>query len=213
MGIHDLLLFVTAGFLLNLSPGPDTLYITQRTVTGGWRAGVVACWGIAAGLALHAVAAAAGLSALIAASAPAFIVVRTLGAAYLIYLGWQMWRGASHATPDASAAAAPVQALPLRRVFAQAFLTNVLNPKVILFFLSFVPQFVDPGTPQRHWAYLLLGAVFVTTSMLWCHALVALVHLARGRWKAPGRLLVHFDRGLGVLLMGLGARLFFVSRP
>ena len=103
-------------------------------------------------------------------------------------------------------------ALPLRRVFGQAFLTNVLNPKVILFFLSFVPQFVDPDTPQRQWAYLLLGAVFVSTSMLWCHALVAMVHLARGRWAAPGRLLGYLDRGLGLVLMGLGARLFFVSR-
>lgn len=212
MGLHDLGWFVLAGLILNLTPGPDTLFITQRTALGGWRHGVAACWGIAAGLMVHAIAAAAGLSALIAASEPAFVVLRTLGALYLLYLGWQMTRAPSKTAAQAVTADAQKVAT-WQATFFQAVGTNILNPKVILFFLSFVPQFVDAQAPDREWGYLALGVLFVFTSMLWCHLLVWMVQRARTHWRLPARLSGYFQRVLGLAMVGLGVRLFFVQRP
>ena len=132
--IHDLPLFIFSGLLLNLTPGPDVLYIAQRTAVRGWRGGVAASWGIAAGLGVHVVLAAAGVSALLAASAAAFTVLKWAGAAYLVYVGVQMWRQAGANGPAASVgspATVEGEAFPaLQRDFLQGFWTNVLNPKV-----------------------------------------------------------------------------------
>jgi len=129
-GTHDLLLFVFAGLLLNVTPGPDMLYIIGRSTSQGWKAGAAATFGVSAGCFVHIGAAAVGISALLAASATAFTVLKFAGAAYLIYVGVSMAR-----SPRLSAATLPDQAhTALRRIFAQGFLTNALNPKVALFF-------------------------------------------------------------------------------
>lgn len=162
-GTHDLALFVLAGLLLNITPGPDTLYIVARGSVQGLRAGVAAALGIGAGTFVHIGAAAAGLSALLAASATAFTVVKLVGAAYLVYVGISLLR-------STGAGAIPSTALPsatLRTVFLQGFLTNVLNPKVALFFLAFLPQFVDANAPSKPLAFLFLGAVFNLNGTLW----------------------------------------------
>src|SRR5215510_13306356 len=125
-GTHDLALFVLSGLLLNLTPGPDTLYIVGRSTTQGWRAGTVAALGIGAGIFVHVAAAAAGLSVILAASSSAFTVVKVAGAAYLVYVGISLLR--SPLTPGtAGTSVAPAS---LRKVFVQGFFTNVLNPKV-----------------------------------------------------------------------------------
>src|SRR5512143_3874350 len=131
-GIHDLGLFVLSGLLLNVTPGADTLYIVARGTTQGTRAGAVAALGIGAGCIVHTLAAAVGLSAILATSATAFTIVKWIGAAYLVYLG-----AALLASRPAAAAPAALPRASLPRVFAQGFLTNVLNPKVALFFLAF----------------------------------------------------------------------------
>src|SRR5271167_4002545 len=139
LGIHDIGLFVLSGLLLNITPGPDTLYIVGRSATQGPRAGAVAALGIGAGALVHICAAALGLSVILAASAAAFNTVKIIGAVYLLYVGVGLIRSA------AAIAAPPIaterRLASLRGIFLQGFLTNVLNPKVALFFLAFLPQF------------------------------------------------------------------------
>lgn len=179
LGTQDLALFVVAGLLLNVTPGPDTLYIVGRSSTQGLRAGVAAALGVGAGILVHISAAAVGLSALFAASATAFTVLKLAGAAYLVYVGISLMR--------TSAARVPVlQAAGLRTVFIQGFWTNVLNPKVALFFLAFLPQFVDP----------VAWNVFVA----WSAAQL-------GRALVLGRAAAWFNRSVGAIFVVLGVRL------
>ena len=137
-GIHNLGLFVLSGLLLNVTPGADTLYIVARGTTQGARAGAVAAMGIGTGCIVHTLAAALGLSAILATSATAFALVKWIGAAYLVYLGFALL-----AAGPTAGTGTPLQRASLGRVFVQGFVTNVLNPKVALFFLAFLPQFID----------------------------------------------------------------------
>jgi threonine/homoserine/homoserine lactone efflux protein len=164
LGTHDLLLFVVSGLLLNITPGPDTLYVAGRS-TQSLRAGVIAALGIGAGTLVHITAAALGLSAILAASATAFSVVKWVGAAYLVYVGVSLLRSAV-ATRESDRVPTLVVASS-RAVFLQGFLTNVLNPKVALFFLAFLPQFVDHDAPSRVLAFLFLGVIFDVNGTLW----------------------------------------------
>jgi len=208
-GAHDFALFVASGILLNLTPGADTLYIVTRATTLGRKAGAVAALGIAAGCCVHIVAAGLGLSALLATSAVAFTAVKLAGAAYLIYMGAILWRtGPRSPTP----AAAPAPATPLRRIFVQGALTNILNPKVALFFLAFLPQFVDPQGTQRLAAFLLLGTVFNTTGLLW-NLFVAWSSAGIGRRfdGLPARMHT-LHRIAGAVFVALGIKLALTAR-
>ena len=164
-GTHDLWLFVLSGFLLNITPGPDTLYIVGRGSTQGWRAGAFAALGIGAGTLVHISAAALGLSAILAASATAFVAVKFIGAAYLLYLGISLIRSAG--VSQSSPGAALVRPASILSIFVQGFLTNVLNPKVALFFLAFLPQFVGSEASSKPLAFLLLGAIFDVNGTIW----------------------------------------------
>src|SRR3979411_1998043 len=140
LGIHALWLFVLSGLLLNVTPGPDTAYIIGRSIQLGWRGGLAAALGITCGCLVHVFGTAIGLSALLMASSAAFAVVKLIGAAYLLYTGVKMLlsRGAENGANTATLGGA----ISLSQVFRQGALTNVLNPKVALFFLAFLPQFV-----------------------------------------------------------------------
>ena len=165
IGTHDLLLFIISGLLLNVTPGPDTLYIVGRSSTQGLRAGATAALGIGAGILVHITAAALGLSAILAASATAFTVVKWVGAAYLIYVGICLFRSSSPSSDQMATTGLPTATLGT--IFLQGFLTNVLNPKVALFFLAFLPQFVDSDASSKALAFLFLGAIFNVTGTLW----------------------------------------------
>ena len=205
-GTHDFLLFVAAGVLLNITPGPDMLYIIGRSSSQGWRAGAAAALGIGAGCVVHIVAAALGLSAILAASATAFTLLKIIGAAYLVYVGVSLIRSSPHGRR--AIALAPSK---LRTVFVQGFLTNVLNPKVALFFLAFLPQFIDSDAPSKPLAFLFLGAVFNFNGTLW-NLLVA--------WSAARftggiertKLAAWFNRCIGGLFVYLGVRLVFARQ-
>ncbi len=164
-GTHDLWLFVLSGFLLNITPGPDTLYIVGRGSTQGLRAGAVAALGIGTGTLVHISAAALGLSAILAASATAFSAVKIIGAVYLLYVGISLIRAAGAAHTSSTAPA--IRPASTRSIFVQGFLTNVLNPKVALFFLAFLPQFVAADAVSKPLAFLFLGAIFDFTGTLW----------------------------------------------
>lgn len=200
-GIHDLPLFAAAGLLLNLTPGADMALVSARSAAQGWRAGAAAALGVGTGGLLHTLAAALGLSALLAGSATAFTVLKLAGAAYLVALGLAMLR-----PPRRAAAAAPPPA-PLRRIFMQGLLTNALNPKVALFFLAFVPQFIAADAPHKALAFVLLGLVFNINGTLVNLAIAAAVATLRRRLGPPGRAGRWFARGVGALFIALGLRL------
>ncbi len=147
LGIQDFWLFIVSGLLLNVTPGPDTAYIVGRSVQIGWRGGAAAALGISTGCLVHVFGAAIGLSALLAASSAAFTLVKWAGAAYLCFMGVKMLL--SHAPAPKADEASAGGAVSLRQVFWQGALTNALNPKVALFFLAFLPQFVALDSPHR----------------------------------------------------------------
>jgi threonine/homoserine/homoserine lactone efflux protein len=252
LGITGFPLFLLAVMLLNVTPGPDTAYIVARSVSQGRRAGFVSVLGISAGCVVHTLATAFGLTAILAASAAAFTVIKVAGAAYLIYLGTRMifakrvvapasGSSADYASVSAPASvqtppesnrsaanpgvpdeaidrtAAPQAALTdtpksLRALFTQGFWTNVLNPKVVLFFVSFFPQFVSAGSPHKTLAFLALGGTFIVMSTVW-NGFVSWIagsvtHRMRGR---PG-FKRWLDRTVGTAFVGLGIRLALIHR-
>jgi len=214
LGLHDLPLFALTVLVLNATPGVDLVFTISRTLQHGTRTGLAGAAGISAGCVVHALAAAFGLAALLAVSATAFTLLKGLGAAYLVWLAIGMLRSALNPAARAPEAvnAAPVP-IPHGRVFRQGLLTNVLNPKVALFFLAFLPQFIDADAPHKTLAFLALGGWFVLQSALFLTALVLLTarlrHLGRGS-ATPGRWL---DGLGGLLFLGLAARLARTDLP
>lgn len=228
--VQQLPLFVLAGLLLNLTPGPDVLYTVQHAVRHGARAGMVAALGIGAGCGVHVLAAALGLGALLAASATAFGVLKLLGAAYLVVLGVKALRQAGgkgpggtlgHANaPDSIANQQDMEratgSIDLWSVARQGFWTNVLNPKVVLFFLAFLPQFIVPGAAHPTLAFVLLGVVFSVNGVL-----VTLGWALGAAWLTPrlGRLPLlrgagpWLQRASGVLFVVFGLRLALADNP
>jgi threonine/homoserine/homoserine lactone efflux protein len=205
LGIQDFWLFIISGLLLNVTPGPDTSYIVGRSVQIGWRGGAAAALGIGTGCLVHVFGAAIGLSALLAASSAAFTLVKWAGAAYLCFVGVKMLL--SHAPAPTADEATTGGAIPLRQVFWQGALTNVLNPKVALFFLAFLPQFVALDSPHRAAAFLLLGLIFVCNGTLWCLGVAAFAARAAGRVRQSGQALRWINRALGGLFVYLGVRM------
>lgn len=203
-GIHDLPLFVLSGLLLNILPGPDSLLIMTRSATQGWRAGCAAALGIGAGTMIHILAAALGMSALLATSATAFTVVKLAGAAYILYMAVGLLRTKQK---DGTGAPAALSALPYRKIFAQGFLTNMLNPKVALFFLAFVPQFIGADAPNKALAFVVLGCIFNFNGMLWCGALAVATAKASERIKLNPTVSLWLNRATGGLFVWLGVKL------
>jgi threonine/homoserine/homoserine lactone efflux protein len=211
MGIHDFALFVAAGLMLNLTPGPDMAYIAARGANGGFGAGLAATLGITAGCVVHTLAAAAGLSALLATSAAAFGVVKWCGAAYLLYAGIRLLAsslrsGATRETAPALAAA------PAARIFREAFVINIFNPKVALFFLAFLPQFIDTSAPSKALAFVALGCVFNFNS-LFVNVPVAWLAARAGRGaRASGAAVRRLSGAVGALFVALAVRLALAER-
>jgi RhtB (resistance to homoserine/threonine) family protein len=203
LGIHDFWLFVIAGLVLNMTPGPDTLYIVGRSIAQGRGAGMLSALGISTGSLVHTTFAALGLSVLLARSATAFTVVRWVGAAYLIYLGLRMLFTARKTAPGELTRLAAANSWTIYR---QAITTNILNPKVALFFLAFLPQFVEPDAPHRTLALLLLGVVFVMNGTFWCLGVAWFAAAVSRRFREQQTASVWLSRAAGVLFVGLGVR-------
>ena len=172
LGIHELWLFVLSGLLLNVTPGPDTAYIIGRTIQLGWRGGAAAAIGISCGCLVHVLGAAIGLSALLMASSTAFLAVKLIGAAYLVLTGLQMLLSRTKPIAEVAGQAGETS---ISRVFWQGALTNILNPKVALFFLALLPQFIAVDAPDKTLAFLFLGAWFIVQGLAFLLVLVALV--------------------------------------
>jgi threonine/homoserine/homoserine lactone efflux protein len=202
-GIHDFGLFLTTGILLNLAPGPDTAYIVGRSIAQGREAGVASAFGISVGSIFHTCAAALGLSAILAASAWAFSAVKFIGGGYLIFLGIKMLleqrtrlnvpSDFHHSTTMAA--------------FRQGILTNILNPKVALFFLAFLPQFIDPASNAKVAAFITLGFSFVITGTTWCLILAFFASAFSERLRGNQTVAAILHRAVGALFVFLGLRL------
>ena len=201
-GIHDFPPFLASGILLNLTPGPDTVYILGRSVAQGRAAGIASAFGITIGSLFHTCAAALGLSAILATSAVAFGAIKLIGGTYLIFLGIKMFLGRQ------SDLGMPAQ---FRRsttsAFRQGILTNVLNPKVALFFLAFLPQFIEPSSTSKVSAFIALGLTFVTTGTIWCLVLAWFAAGFSARLRSNQTIAQWLNRAVGSLFIFLGARL------
>ena len=209
----QLLMFIAAGWLLNLTPGPDVLYIVSNALRSGVRAGIVAALGIVSGCFVHVFAAALGVGALLATSSTAFTLLKWAGAAYLVWMGIRLLlsRDASVVVPTP---VAPI-GLPadLGRIYRRGFLTNVLNPKVALFFLAFVPQFIMPGTTDKVAVFLWLGLLFNLNSLPINFGYAWLASWAARRMGAVHRAMHWMDRAAGLMFVGFGLRLAMFDNP
>src|ERR1700730_1733772 len=202
-GIHDFGLFLATGILLNLMPGPDTAYIIGRSLAQGREAGIASALGITVGSILHTCAAALGLSAILAASAWAFGVVKILGGGYLVFLGIKMLlekRTALHVPSN-------FHRSNILTAFRQGIFTNVLNPKVALFFLAFLPQFIMPSSEAKVAAFMTLGLTFVMTGTIWCLMLAAFASAFSERLRRHQSIAAMLNRAVGGLFVFLGVRL------
>lgn len=202
LGIHNFALFLATGVLLNLTPGPDTAFILGRSIAHGRRSGIASALGIGVGSLIHTSAAALGLSAFLATTAWAFTGLKFAGGAYLIFLGVQMiWQRRQKVVSVESPRSTP------RGAFRQGIFTNVLNPKVALFFLAFLPQFIDPAAPGKIIAFIVLGLTFVTTGTLWCITLALFAATIATRMRRNEAIADWLNRGIGSLFVFLGTRL------
>ncbi|MGE5619625.1 MAG: LysE family translocator [Sphingomonadaceae bacterium] len=198
-----LAVFLFATLMLNITPGPDMLYVIANGVGRGARAGVVSALGIGGGSIIHTLAGGLGLSAILMSSALAYDVVRYGGAAYLLYLGIKTIVGRANSISGIQ----PMEQQRLGKVFRQGVATNVLNPKVALFFLAFIPQFVDPARGPVFWQFVLLGTLFNVSGTL-VNTGVALVAGFAGERLARNAGFARFQRWFtGGVFMALGARI------
>ncbi|MDQ0569513.1 threonine/homoserine/homoserine lactone efflux protein [Variovorax paradoxus] len=210
---QHLLLFIATGWLLNLAPGPDVLYIVTHSLRSGTKAGLVAGLGITAGGFVHIFAAALGMSALLATSATAFATLKWIGVAYLLWVGTKLLLAKApprHAEMTGLAQSRPAASLVV--VFLGGFWTNVLNPKVAMFFLAFVPQFIAPDAPDKAWTFVLLGTLFKLNSLPFnCGWALAAGWMARH--GAVQSALHRLDRVAGAMFAGFGIKLALTDIP
>ena len=212
LATHDLPLFLASALLVNLTPGPDMLFVAGSSAAQGRRAGVMAALGVGAGCLVHVALAALGLSALLAASATAFAVVKWVGAAYLVWVGISMLRARAAGPGEQSDSTRPQCA---SRVFWQGAWTNALNPKVAMFFLAFLPQFIAPGAANQAISFVVLGLLFNIGGTVVNLAVALLASglrdgLAGGRGGA--KLGTWLQRAAGAVFVGLGLKLAFSAR-
>jgi len=201
--------FLLTGILLNLTPGNDTMFILSRSMAQGRRAGVVSALGIGTGSLIHTLLAAFGLSLILARSLFLFEFIKYAGAAYLFFLGCKMIFGTSGLSVTGGD---PNAGVDYGKVYRAAILTNVLNPKVDLFFIAFLPQFIDPAYKDTPLPFLILGASFVTTGTIWCLMLAAfsaaLSRLIRRHGKAAG----YIQKVCGLTLVALGVKVALTTK-
>lgn len=209
LGIEHYWSYVIACILLNISPGADTMYILTRSIAQGRKAGFYSVYGIASGSFIHTLLAAMGLSVILAQSPVAFTIVKYCGVAYLVYLGIKMMIDKNNAfesshhemgTPD------------LKRIYRQGMLTNVLNPKVALFFLAFMPQFINPQLAQGPWPFLFLGLTFMTTGTLWCLFLAYSASQITQTLRNNDNIGKWLQKVSGLVFVGLGLKLLMTRQ-
>ena len=207
LGIENYVGFIIAALVLNITPGSDTIYILSRTLAQGKRAGVASVLGISSGVLVWGLLVSFGLATILKSMPSLMLLVKLLGAAYIVWIAIQMWRNSDL---DAAALQAGNTHSSIRKVYQQGIITNLLNPKVGLFFLAFLPQFVSVGT-QSPLPFLLLTGTFIVTGTLWCLLLVGLASLISKQLQHKPHLASYISRGSSVILGGMGIHIGFSS--
>jgi RhtB (resistance to homoserine/threonine) family protein len=208
-GIIHFETFIIAGILLNLTPGNDTIFILSKSIAQGRKAGILSVLGIATGSLIHTTLAALGLSIIIAKSVLAFTIVKYAGAAYLLYIGFKMITDRSTLDTSISASANKINSL---KIYRDAVLTNVLNPKVAMFFIAFLPQFIDPHYQNSIIPFMLLGITFTITGTIWCLILANFSSFLFSKLRGNQKFSSYLNKVCGIVLIGLGIKIALTSR-
>lgn len=207
-GIIHFEAFLLAGILLNLTPGNDTIFILAKSIGQGRKAGIVSALGIGTGSIVHTIFAACGLSFIIARSILLFNIIKYAGALYLLYMGVKMFTGKS----QLNAGTLPVNNLQNHvSIYRAAVITNMLNPKVALFFIAFLPQFIDPHFKQAVLPFLLLGITFVATGTVWCLVLAVFAARISGKLSSNRKIAAYINKFCGAVLIALGLKVAFID--
>lgn len=205
-GIENYLAFILAGILLNITPGSDTIYILSRSIAQGKKAGIASVLGVSTGGLVHTILAALGLSIILAKSAIAFSIVKYAGVAYLVYLGIKMIIDKKKLFDNENKS---FENSDLWKIYRQGVVTNVLNPKVALFFLSFLPQFINPEYANGPVPFLILGSTFMITGTLWCLILAWAASLITKTLRNNQKVGNFLQKFSGVVFIGLGLNILF----
>ncbi len=208
-GIVNYGTFLISGILLNLTPGTDTMYILARSISQGKKAGIVSVLGISTGIVCHIILVTLGLSVILAKSDMAFTVVKYMGAVYLVFLGIQnivKKKGESFELNHHK------ESFNYKKIYISGILTNVLNPKVALFFLAFLPQFIDPDYTESCLPFLILGATFLLTSTAWSMVLAVFASKISEAFRKNDNIKKYLDTVTGVLFIGIGIKLALAKK-
>ncbi len=208
-GIIHFETFLIAGILLNLTPGNDTIFILTKSIAQGRKAGIMSVLGIATGSLVHTTLAALGLSIIIAKSVLAFTIVKYAGAAYLLYLGFRMFFDQSKFNGNIPTGVRKINPL---KIYRDAVLTNVLNPKVAMFFIAFLPQFIDPGYRNSILPFMLLGITFTITGTIWCLVLANFSSYLFSKLRHNPGFSSWLNRICGTVLIALGIKIALTGR-
>lgn len=208
-GIENYTGFLIAAIVLNLTPGSDTMYILTRSVAQGRRAGLTSVAGIMSGCVVHVCCAAFGLSVILTTSATVFALVKWAGALYLIFLGIKTLMEKQTAFEGSKT---PSGSDDMVKIYKQGVITNVLNPKVALFFLSFLPQFINPVAATGPLPFLVLGGTFLITGSLWCLFLTGMAALMTQTLRANRNMALVMQKISGMIFIGFGLKLAFTSK-
>jgi RhtB (resistance to homoserine/threonine) family protein len=203
-GIENYLGFIIAGILLNLTPGADTMYILTRSITQGRRAGIYSVLGISTGALIHTTFVAFGLSIVLAKSAFAFNMIKYVGVAYLVYLGIKMIVEKNNLFDNKNQ---KIETTDLFKIYRQGLLTNVLNPKMVLFFLSLLPQFINPLYVNGSIPFLILGVTFLITGTIWCLILAYSASLISQTLRNNDKIGKIMQKISGSIFIGLGIKI------
>jgi threonine/homoserine/homoserine lactone efflux protein len=204
LGIHHYWLFIATAIVLVITPGQDTFFILGRSLAGGRAAGIAAALGVTAGSVIHTLLAALGLSALLATSPYAFMAVKFAGAVYLVYIGVRALMSRAAGLPDAGAGAGRDGRWA---AFRSGVVTNLLNPKVGLFFLALMPQFIEIASEHKVAAFMALGLTFVTLGVAWCLVLAVAAASLRGWFLRRPSMATVLNRVAGAMFIALGLKL------
>jgi RhtB (resistance to homoserine/threonine) family protein len=208
-GIIHFETFLITGILLNLTPGNDTIFILSKSIGQGKKAGIISSLGIATGSIVHTLLAAFGLSLIIAKSILLFNLIKYAGAIYLFYIGYKMLTNKTELNTNEITKG---ELINYWAIYRDGIFTNILNPKVALFFIAFLPQFIDPNIKETILPFLALGTAFITTGTIWCLTLAIFASSIFSKLKDNKKISTYINKICGIALIGLGIKVALTNR-
>ncbi len=208
-GIENYIVFIVSGLILNITPGNDTIYILSRSIAQGRKAGVVSVLGISTGCLAHTIMASLGLSVILSKSILLFDVIKYIGVVYLVYIGIKTIVSKNNPFNNQTNIESLID---YKQIYKQGFLTNLFNPKVALFFLSFLPQFINPSINNTPVPFLILGVTFLTTGTIWCLLLAYASSFLSKILRENNKISTIMHKLCGMIFIGLGLKLAFEKK-